>query len=531
MASYEASALTLEEYAERVVAFAESGPEVARRAAVRRRINFLRDAWGPLLKASLENWTTPPVCEAVLGRNKDHLDISRNPAKNIWQDLAVTYQAAPKRSTPGNVAAGERYLELLSETDFDLFWSDVELLLVACNEILIWPDVVEIDGEKVIKHRYACGDVATVITLEEEPSETECVLVLDDYADLSGNQHRRYNLWTKRWHAQFERGEVQSDGKPGNLERTGYINPDLVPEDGDPARDDSAMNPYGRIPMVRVRLRDWRDCVWDVTSGEDLADLTLRGGEDRQFYRYLQKMGGFKQLAVSGLGLEAMPQQLLDPGSALKFEGQNVSTQVIDWQIDLSKRLDCQMADEVAAAASRGINPERYKKSASYQTGFGARLAERALAAWRVRLSTLLRRAEKRYYRAFCAVVAAHQIDAPDATATLEIEHAPIAYPEDPAQQLTVEQGELAMALESQVSLIQRRHPEWTEDQAKLALQANMETIAWVAEQKASRNVPNDPTVESRAAEQNGAAGPLARDGVPPAGPPPAHPNGDRSGQ
>ena len=153
-ASYERSAVDVMEYAALVVAFADSNEEVARRAAIRRRLDICRDSWGPLLVAAIKNWFTPEVAQALLGQQFDHVDLSRNPAKNIWTELAVTYKSPPKRITPDETKDGERYLEMLKGTGFDLFWQLVEFLLSACNEVLVWPDVIQrTSGEKKIKLR------------------------------------------------------------------------------------------------------------------------------------------------------------------------------------------------------------------------------------------------------------------------------------------------------------------------------------------------------------------------------------------
>lgn len=513
--SYRRSGVTPEQYAESVVAYAESSAEVARRANVRKRVDMLRDAWGPLLKSRLENWLVPAVQDAVMGRAKDHLDLSRNPAKNIWSELAITYHAPPQRRTPKQEDDVEKYNLLLEGTGFELFWQTVELYLVACNEVLIWPDVIERNGKKTIKHRLSAGDQAVIVTLEEDPTEIEAVMLIDDYADLSGTQHRKYRLWTPHWHAEFERN------KEGKIERTGQV-PERADEDDDPERDTSYNNPYGRLHMTLVRLWPWGDTVWDATGGEDLVDLTLSGGEERMLYRYQQKMSGFKQLAVTGSAIDKPPQQLCDPGQVVTIDGSNLNLTVIDWQVDMKSRLECMMIDELAAAASRGINPERYKKTASYQTGTGAKLAERGLAKHHARLAMICGAAERSYKENLCIVARAHGLeDPPDPDIPLEVQFAPLAYPEDPKTQLETEGMEVAMGQESHVTLMMRRHPEWTEKQAEEAIKARLDQIAMVNDMKAAHNVPDNTMTESRSAEANGRMGPATRDsGTPPGSPP-----------
>jgi hypothetical protein len=200
----------------------------------------------------------------------------------------------------------------------------------------------------------------------------------------------------------------------------------------------------------------------------------------------------------------------------MMMEGRNLTLQIVDWQTDMKAKQDCQMADETAAAASRGINPEHYKRTANYQPAGGARSANRGLAEWRARSAMIMGRAEKSYKRALCIVADKHGIDdVPNPDVELEVKYAPLEYPEDPAAQVDVDVKRVGLGLDSQVTLIQREHPEWSEEDAREALEKRMDDIAWVAEQKATRNVPNDVTNESRTAEQNGETGPAVRDGQP----------------
>lgn len=504
LTSYERSSLTVEEYAAQVIKFAESPEERARKRGVQRRVDICMDAWGPLVRASLENWTTPEVFNAVLGVNHDHIDLSRNPAKHIWEELAVTYKYPPKRYTRKNEADGEKYLKLLEGTPFDLYWQQVELLLEACNEVLIWPDVIDRGQRgKIIKHRFAVGNVATLVTPEDDPTEIECVCISDCYRDLGGKEHKTWRIWTDSWYALFE------NDKDGKLVRAGFVPP--VNGDVEPEDDYSATNPYGELPFYLIRKNNWPWGVWDSTSGEDLVDLTLRGGEERQFYRYHQKMSGFKQAAVTGLSIEDMPEQLLDPGFIAKFETDGQLT-IIDWQLDLQARLDCMIADELMAAASRGINPERYKRTGNQQSAHGAQLSERGLEERRIRNTPIFLAAERAYKRLFCVVAEAHGLESPNKDIEIDVEFSPLAYPTDPAFQIYIEKQELSMGLESQVSLVRRRRPDWTDEQSIEYIRKNMEMIAEVNEMKASRNIPDDPTNESRSAEENGSMGPAERD-------------------
>jgi hypothetical protein len=504
--TYEASSLTFEEYARLVVDFAKSTSERNRRMATHRRLDILRDAWAPLLVAAMQNWVTPEVRALVLGEADDHIDISRNPAKHIWKELAVLTKLPPLRSTSKQENI-EKYNKLLEDTGFDTWWQLVELLLNACNEVVIWPDIIERNGKKIIKHRYAVGDTLCAIPLESDSSEIECWCVIDRYLTLKGNTETRYKIWTDDWHGVFKEDDR------GDLQRVDFIDEALLSDAVDgPETDYTVINPYGAMPMIRIRLVPWGDIVWDITSGEDLCDLTIHGGVDRQFMRYLQKVCGFKQGVATG-NVDNMPKMVLDPGFMIKISGDDTKFNVVDWQVNLQQRLDVAMADELAAASSRGINPELYKRSTNYQTGVGAQHAERGLAEYRLKNSPVLEAAERAYYKMVCIVAEAHGLsDIPDPEDRLEVEYSEMAYPQDPKAQLEVEKGELSLSIISHIDLIRRRHPNWNEEQIREHLDKRLEDIAKVNEMKVKYNVPNNPTNESASAEENGKLGPEIRD-------------------
>ncbi|MCP4549535.1 MAG: hypothetical protein GY835_24020 [bacterium] len=493
--SYEKSGLDLMDYAQLVVAYAESTEEQNRRAAIKRRTNILRDAWGPLLLASFENWVTPEVLKATIGANKDHIDLSRNPAKHIWKELSVSYKGAPLRTTArkSDITA---FNKLIKYTKYNLFWAQVELLMVCANEALIWPEVITVRDEKKIKLRVATGDSVTLIGCEDDPTEIEAVLLIGDKTRLGERPRRVYTLWTDKWHARFVRDEY------GALEPTGQI-----------SEETGYTNPFGRLIHQLVRLQPWSDVMWDITSGEDVVDLTLRSGEERLFYRYLQKMSGFKQGVVTGHADDEMPQQLMDPAALIKIPGE-VNFTLVDWQVDLRQRQECTDNDELRAAAQHGINPERYKRSGNYAGASQARVAERGLSEARLQHVPILAVAEMEFARDLCLVAGRSGVDGvPSDDIEVEVEHAQLAYPEDPREQLAVEKEEIAMFVSSPQDAIARRHPTWTKKQIDEYLKRTAENIAFVQKMKVEHNVPNDPAKESLAAEDNGRLGPAVRDG------------------
>jgi hypothetical protein len=498
--SLERSALTLEQYAQRLIEFAKSGPEVQRRTLASRRRALLRDAWGAVLKATLRNWLRPEVYESVVGASGDQADVSRNPAKDIWTELSVLYKRAPVRETDPP-EAGDAYSALLAGSHFDLFWQRVELYVEAFNDCVVWPAVVERQGKKVIRHRIATPDMVSVKTRDDDPTEIEAVVIIDSMQDEGGQELTRYHFWTDAWYAVFDDGgEVDDDGAPV-LKRA-----DIGMEPG--------INPFGRLPFVAIHRDPVETDFWNTSAGEDLVCLTLLTGRNRTCDHYARKMSGFTQLMQWGDAPELPPVQLRSEGSILTFvTGGSGGVREVTWTANLNERADLNDRDIAAAAAARGINPEKLKTGHSYQNTTSARLSERGLSERREAKVETFVVAEQEYFRSVCLVAGKSGIAAPDSEAELNVEHSPLEYADDPLALSQYMREAIAIGVESPITIERRLHPTWSLKRCRESVLKKIEDTAAIMEIKVKRNVPDDPggsgTLED---EENGAQGPVTRD-------------------
>jgi hypothetical protein len=192
--SYETSAVDAVDYGRQCVAVARSQPERQRRRLVARRRDIINDNWQALVYSDLKDRLHSDLHRAVLGKDGQFCDISRNPAKNIWQETAVLYKGPAQRETPSKPNDAELYKDLTRDTKFQTFWQRVEFELMVFNDLILWPSTIKRHGRKVLKHNKAAGDTVTAIFEPELGGRNEpyALVFIDNYRDAAGNNRERY---------------------------------------------------------------------------------------------------------------------------------------------------------------------------------------------------------------------------------------------------------------------------------------------------------------------------------------------------
>lgn len=520
--SYEASALDALDYGRECVRLAQSNAERTRRQAMARRRAIVEDNWRDLVYSDLKTRLRAELHSYVMGPHGEYCDISRNPAKNIWQETAVLYKSPAARETPAKPDDAELYRRLTRGTKFNSFWAAVEYELPVYNDLVIWPTVVELRGRRVLRHNKAAGDTVTAIYDPELGGQAEpyALVFVDSWSD--GTRAReRYFWWTPQWRAIFD----------DDADLTRLDQQTLAPIDDDDKNAPSFDNPYGRMIFTYLHVDPHRASFWNQTSGEDLIGLTLKTARQQTQTADLFNRSGHKQIVATGTSIRQGEKTLLDTGALIKVLGDGVSAQLVDWTIDFESRQRVIDNDEARAAASYGINPERLRKT-SYQTAEGARLTERPLEERRAKTREPFCDAERDYRRDLIRVCEVDRPDGveelPDPNVWMEVTHAPIAYPGDPKQQLDVDAAEISLGIISPVEVIQRRYPGISRDEALKRLRDNLQDAAEVARIKQQFNMADDPRNRGADDEQNGRRGPEVRDGQtdsgqPDPGSPPGH--------
>lgn len=460
--------------------------EADRRSETDRRRRIYDGDWRDLVIRQIESVTTPAVANAIMGSDRSSVDCGKNPARAIWDELAVLYNGEAIRTTDDETSAA-LYSDLVGDS-FDDFWANVDRALEQYNDVVLWPYVTYHDGKPTIRHRWAAGNVMTVIEDDDCPDIAIGYVLVDSYTDVNGIPRSVYKIWSKDYHA-------------------------VVDEKFNLLSDPSLVNPYGELPFIAMHRVDNQLSFFSPSAGSDIVDGTINIAVLRTQTNYLWKMASHKQLVAVGDDVSNIKTlQLLDPGVLLRIETSG-SVQIVDWTPDFAARRAYVEAEESGYAASRGINPESLKRTANYQGVGAARRAERALTEARRRKAKKFRSAEREYYRKACLVAAHAGMDGvPDPMATLYVEHAPIDYPDDPMAQLEYEIKAASVGASSALQMILQRDPSLSREQAMRRLLDNLEVTAQIAEIKASRKVPNDLSNESALSETDGSVGPVARD-------------------
>ena len=497
--SYETSALSAADYCRQAIETAESQAERVRRSMCYQRRMILYDAWRPLLVADIKNRLAKDLWTAVIGADGDYADTSRNAARAIWEEMAVLYKQPALRATPDAPGADDEYKKLVRWSDFHPFWQSVEVQLAAFNDVIIWPTTRKRRGKKVLQHNAIAGDCCSAL-FDPELTDGPAVLVFFYRYNIGNIAHTRWTVHTPWWEMAFSDDRSVSRVDPV----TGSVIADDDPR-GDKTGDD--------WPFVFINRDPFHPWFWDQTSGTDLIDLTLKLGRRQTDDDYLWHRASFKQLLATGERLTTKGKTLLDPSAVITFQGSGISTTIVDWQVDFKTRQDVVNGEEIRAAASRGINPERLRRT-GYQTAQGAKLSERGLIERRERFESIFARAEDEYYHLCAKLAADERMDArPDPEAELEVTYGPIDYMGDPLQQLAVDEQRARLGLQAMTDSILAEHPSWTRERALEYLAANVAELSEVARIKQMAGVPaKDLGNRSLDDERNGSQGPVARD-------------------
>ena len=479
--TYEASAVDAEDVAKDLIAIAKSRAEQDRREWTARRRALLYDDWQGLLFEDMKKRLNEALWPIICGEDGSYCNISRNPAKAIWSEMSVLYNLPPQRATPGDKnATSEAYKALLDGTLFDLFLAEAELELAAFNDLVMWPSTARDDtGRVVLEHNKIAGDQCTVVYDPELGGERKpwAVVMLDQFADAKANQFTRYRILTRDWRMAFD-----DQGK-----RLGWHTMREVPPIPEPGDDDwtdldvGIVNPLGLRHLVFAHRFPFSKKFWSVTPDDDLVELALDQGRFETNTTDQKNRAGHKQIVLTGDSIHEAEPQMLDVSQIIKLKGTNLTATVVEWSPDFEARTRVQDAGEARAAAMRGINPERLRRS--YQTDAQARNIEASKHEQRAKTQPLWVAIENRYMRACKLVAGLMRMPAAadiDVAQRLKISYVPTRAVSNPKEQAETDGVRVEQGVQHPAEPIMREDPSLTKEQAMAELKGNIKAAAEV---------------------------------------------------
>ena len=258
------------------------------------------------------------------------------------------------------------------------------------------------------------------------------------------------------------------------------------------------------MPFVAIHIRERWGHYWNTTRGNALRAATIGCSILTMLSMRLLKAQGFNQVVITG-DVHTFPKdQVTDEESAwLAPEGSGVTT--LNNKSDASHYLALLDSIKNDAAANRGLSRARLNQEGASSSSDTGLMEERA------DLSKVMRCAEIDQFEVLKMVTRAYPEES-----TIAVDFGEMQHRVDRKTQLEIRDMERKLGLRNVLDDIREDNPEiQTTQEAEAELQRNIEvTSTWVDRMRAlnmAKDVQSgDP---GRTAEQNGAMGPMVRDG------------------
>lgn len=445
-----------------------------RRAACERRLDMLKDGWGPILEGRIDAIFEPANAAEI----RKVVDISNNPFKRIIADISTIYDELPQWTFEGE-GDNEAWTQALESGMADVVLPKLNRLVNACNEALLYISPTR-DGVKL--HAVPAHDV---IVWEDPADPTQPITIAVRQGFV--NTVTAKPVWHV-WSREEDRAEyIQLDGDPFEtstrvLER--MPNP-YVDEDGRPV-----------LPAVLYH-RQWPDeGLWDQTTGEDLYEATILIGLLETWINHLIRTDSIRQKYATGQldfesGVSGGTMSMLTFRST---DGTPVNIGEFSSQMDwggLGNTISRKLQNVLN---NYGMSMADFELSGDPTSGFALRVRKEGLVEIRKRQIPVYRRWDLQAYDAISAVwnferdnsespiresVRRDMADMPWASqAKPSVEYSEFQTTltvQERQQQLELDKERIEMGLESVLSVYMRENPGLTEDEAREAIAKNKE--------------------------------------------------------
>jgi hypothetical protein len=274
-------------------------------------------------------------------------------------------------------------------------------------------------------------------------------------------------------------------------------------------------HPFGEIPVVAIHAGE-RSCEYqDTTRGLSVLDAQKKIGAEGANLARLMKVHGHRQLNVSGELKDFNQNQVLDPQTVF-ITPPGVAVQAVDLTVDVVGNLAVIDHDMRTMAAHAGMSFDRILQKApvaSDDIGLMERREEMVPIAWRTeqRVFTLTKRLSLWHPNPALRMGAASK---------LFLEYPEVATRLDRMTELNIRELEKKALVRNDLDDIKEDRPEVRDDKSAWeVLKRNARIRAVAIMVKRILNISADGST-GQTPQQNGAQGPIARDGLQGAPPP-----------
>ncbi len=492
--------------------------DLARRNAVIPRRSLMEDSWRGLLEAELDKLFESPKLRTLY---KAHASTFCNPFERIVSKRATVYKYGVRRKFKSE-ENGKKYQELASAVKLNrrmaIANESVEAYnLVALHPCILGTETEEWDGGAFVTRkngRAAPRPALHIYTPEnftpfgwdDDPTEARAVAFYRYFID--GGKPRWYvDIYDDTYETRYATIGAVVNATASKARRpssvfNGILGPLIYQRE----------HKIGRLPVILLQRKQLVADVVDPHSGQKLIDTTFDIAKIWCYASRAAFLQGHRQPTLSTNQPHAkVRRQLLDGGSLLVGEG---NFGVIDLQANPAVFIDQINARISWIAAAFDLPPSSVRLNEQGQLTFDNAALNEARTDQIVNIYT---DAEAEVYDVF-----ARSIKAQGYPLSLDIEDRPsvdfgmASVTGDAKSQQELRHGQIADAIRKPQDFIAEDNPELSDDEVEARYEENLAARRKHMETAIMANQGAAPTTDggpARPPDQNGAMGPLARDG------------------
>lgn len=403
-----------------------------RQDAMETRRDMLLENWRDLLIERINE----RLSDESKTKFRTYIRTRYNPWKSVIKEISNIYTQEPTRNFSGPNA--DFFVELYTKIDINSMMKTVNMYMNAMNETLLH---VVYDKWRKIGVNILTPNILTVLCDRDSPTVPMEVYIKkrrNPNKDYSPS-NRYWNTWTNDYHY--------------NILGTG----ESVPISG----NEGLVNPWGFLPFVVIHKEFPVDGFWNNTSGDTLFEFCISHGIDDTFDGFTKTWNSFKSVGATGNDIKIASGLLLSPDAVFKVEGEDVSLQILDFQVDLKQLREYREASLEMLAKEFGIDIGNYGLSDKL-SGRALKIKNKKLTEIREEQEKVLMKAEFDLFEMIKKINAITNGKNPESDTTeMELQYAEVKEFVEPIDELEIHEKEIEMNLADVVEVFMQRNPQY----------------------------------------------------------------------